>query len=681
METMEQSWVSLVEECLVATTMKGGHQSVECDFGASWDKYSHVGPTASELEGSWVVRAPTRPWTEIVAVKEEVVEQLVDGIAVSDADTLTEPMEEEEEQQREDPDTRTNLRRRSRMAAEAVLKSPCECCPITGFEPDPNLTKKQQRQQVEEKVHFRLFHGIKIFFQYRWVQSEMSRDATMRRMERVKGDKRSGQGVAGEEWLGAQERLGVSKVGWRDLKKEKRNSFRRRVEGKYRKKPGSVRRRERAQRARELGQGGEASKQLPVSSQPPEQKGKLAVTFSTGSSETRSAKVFVRPVDRAATSKRESAMEASTPSTPSSSRQKPREITPSRGSSTSSATAASSRAPSWASSTPSRSRRRSPIESSAPSSSSTPRPKAASPIRWRSSSTRDLDSSGSSKRQDSSRGERQESSRGSRDSASRVKSQVVAVASSTRSSKEQHHRHHEDKRKKSSRPYVVNSGNRKRDKEIERDVDEALRADAERKKEKKEQRERLQRELDRCRRVNEEVGKVTERVVNDGTEGGSSMEVDDGSCRVSVPPPSEINQNWGGPASAAEGETPPIVVHMEENQLRDCKNVSIDDVDDPEGQMVTATFQDDSKLTYRPKDIEKLDAYVRKFGGDPTSLTDILTVAGFLVEKEEEEMEKKKQDRMKRKERSEQAKEAWEKGEPEVTEFNCKRNVVADHSD
>ena len=239
MESLKSSWMDLVEDCLIVTTSAEGYPVPECDFDKAWAAHSDVGPMQGEIEGSWLAKPPTTSWKDIV--KEEVI-QLIDGIAVDDIGMFAETMEaedagEEEEQEQMDtsqPDTRTNLNRRREAAARMTLKSPCECCPVEGFQPDATLTKKQQRQQIEEKVHFRYFHGVKIYFKIKLIQSEMSKEATMRKVERAKGDRRSGQGAVGEDWLGAQERCNVAKIGWHQLRKEKR---RRKESGKRNRDP------------------------------------------------------------------------------------------------------------------------------------------------------------------------------------------------------------------------------------------------------------------------------------------------------------------------------------------------------------------------------------------------------------------------------------------------------------
>ena len=266
-----------------------------------------------------------------------------------------------------------------------------------------------------------------------------------------------------------------------------------------------------------------------------------------------------------------------------------------------------------------------------------------------------------------------------------MKSQVVAVTPPTRSSTDKRQpERHEERRKKSSRPYVIDSGNKKRDEQIEREVREAIEADEKKKKEKerKIQRERLQRELDRCLRVNTEVTGLAETAyrkeeVKEMREKDNKKDSDDGTCRVDLPSPSQY-QKWGGPAEAAGQDNPPIVVNMAEDQLRDCKNVSIDEGEEPNDTIVTATFTDDSSLKYRPKDLERLEGYVKRHGGDPGNLADILTVAGFLVEREEEEARKKKQERKRRKEENEKARQEWQEEEPSTEDISIKRNSNLD---
>ena len=112
--------------------------------------------------------------------------------------------------------------------------------------------------------------------------------------------------------------------------------------------------------------------------------------------------------------------------------------------------------------------------------------------------------------------------------------------------------------------------------------------------------------------------------------------------------------------------------------MKDCKNVSIDEGDQSEGPIVTATFTDNSSLRYRPKDLERLEAFVKRHGGDIGNLADILSVAGFLVEKEEEELERKRQERNRRKEESEKARKEWQEEEPEMMDVSIKRNSNLD---
>ena len=59
-------------------------------------------------------------------------------------------------------------------------------------------------------------------------------------------------------------------------------------------------------------------------------------------------------------------------------------------------------------------------------------------------------------------------------------------------------------------------------------------------------------------------------------------------------------------------------------------------------------------------------------------MVDILTVAGFLVEKKEEELERKRQERKRRKEESEKARKEWQEEEPDTMDISIKRNSYLD---
>ena len=106
------------------------------------------------------------------------------------------------------------------------------------------ISKRESLAETMVEIE-RYYPTGKVIMCHKWVQVEMSKNASMRKTEKDLKTRRSGRNrhLSGP-WEGASSRFSVFRTHWRELKYYKRSTIERKRLGIYRKKSGGQRRRE-----------------------------------------------------------------------------------------------------------------------------------------------------------------------------------------------------------------------------------------------------------------------------------------------------------------------------------------------------------------------------------------------------------------------------------------------------